>query len=364
MLSEIKKTVEEIEDLHQASETIAAAAEESASAVSEVTNTIASQVNAFSESQKAAEVLQSIIKNKDAHYESDLATASEEMSYSVAQLEQSMNEIVEALSQIEEAAEISKNDAIKAEDIAKNCVEYIVNSKEKMDLIFNNFVTISDKFEEISGMLDKMRKDSIKNIEFSKRQKDDINEIKSRIKKLNNAIRKIELSIVQIGALSINGAVEAVRIGENGRGFSEVSHDIRNLADSSEESLDKVIEIIDEVNEENDQILVEINNIMLMLENENNKLKEINNEFNQNLKTLKNVITKVEKLKTSIDEMNVALDQIKLASSQTKEAAEISKKNATESKVAANIILNISKEMGAYISKLKEISLKMAKNSQ
>ena len=62
--------------------------------------------------------------------------------------------------------------------------------------------------------------------------------------------------------------------------------------------------------------------------------------------------------------MSVALDQIKLASTQTKEAAEISKNNAGESKEAANIILNIAKEMGAYINKLKEISLKMAKNSQ
>jgi methyl-accepting chemotaxis protein len=360
MLQNIKLTVAEIDDLHQASETIAAAAEESASAVSEVTNTIASQVSAFSESQKAAEILKEILKKEN--FENELATASEELSYSVAQLEESMKEVVEALTQIEEAAEISKNDAKKAEDIANNCVKYIGNSKNLMDKIYENFNVIKEKFNEISSTLLKMKDEAGENIDSAGAQKCKINDIKSKIRKLNNAIRKIELSIVQIGALSINGAVEAVRIGEGGEGFSEVSHDIRNLADTSEENLDKVINIIDEVNEENDKILVEINNIVLILENESNKLKETTNEFDNSLKMLDSVMEKTQKLKHSIEEMNIALEQIRLASKQTVEAAEIAKNNASESKEAANIILDISKEMSVIINKLKEMSLNLVKS--
>jgi methyl-accepting chemotaxis protein len=77
---------------------------------------------------------------------------------------------------------------------------------------------------------------------------------------------------------------------------------------------------------------------------------------------LQSVMVKTEKLKQSIEEMNIALEQIQLAAKQTVEAAEISKNNASESKEAANIILNIAKEMGAIINRLKEMSLNLVKS--
>jgi methyl-accepting chemotaxis protein len=361
LLNNIKLTVKEIENLHQASETIAAAAEESASAVSEVTNTIAAEVRAFSDTQKAAESLEEFIK---AGKTNDLSTASEELSYSISELNNSMREIVEALSQIEEAAEISKSDANSMQEKAKECVGFIQQANSDMEGIYNDLIDIKNRFTLISQTLKEMQTSSLENIHKSKEQKEEINIVKSKIRKLDNVIRKIEISIVQIGALSINGAVEAVRIGEGGEGFSEVSHDIRKLADSSEESLDKVIDIIDEVNEENDKILVEINNIILTLESENNKLKEITNEFENSVERLESVIKRAERLKTSIDEMKVALEQIEVAANQTSDAADIAKNNAKESKEAADIILNISKEMQAIIDKLKKLSLETIKSEQ
>jgi methyl-accepting chemotaxis protein len=80
------------------------------------------------------------------------------------------------------------------------------------------------------------------------------------------------------------------------------------------------------------------------------------------MKMLDNVMHKTDRLKISINEMNIALEQIQLAAKQTVEAAEISKNNASESKTAANIILNISKEMNAIINRLKEMSLNMVKS--
>ena len=362
MLSNVKTTVKEIDKLHQISETISVAAEESASAVSEVTNTISSQVKAFNDAQKAAELLQKLVSKENFHTE--IATASEELGYSIESLEISMQDIVEALSQIEEAADISNDDATKAQNLSQNAVEFIQKALDDVNKISNGFSDINISFKGISDKLEIMRQDSTQNIQKSDAQKEAINEIKSKIRKLNNAIRKIELSIVQIGALSISGAVEAVRIGDGGEGFSEVSHDIRNLADTSEENLDRVIGIIDEVNEENDKILVEINNIILTLESESNKLKETTNEFENSLKTLNNVVLTTDKLKQSIEEMNTALEQIKIASSQTTQAAELSKTNATQSKEAANIILNIAKEMKGIIDKLKEISINLVKSEQ
>jgi len=353
--------VKEIEKLHQGSETIAAAAEESASAVSEVTNTIASQVKAFNESQKAAELLEKLIKNHDDKAQIELSTASEELEYSINTLENSMAQVIEALSQIEEAADISLEDASKNLETATSCVKYVENAYNKDTSIEKDFEEILKLFDEIASLIEEIVSKSGKNSNDVISQKEAINVIKSKINKLNNFLRKIELSIVQISALSINGAVEAIKYGEEGSGFSEVSNDIKKLAETSEKNLDEVIEIIDNVNEKNNEIGVDINNIYMILDAEKEKLASIEEEFKKNKKNLLKIIEKNKKLLKSIEEMKIALEQSKIAASQIKEAAEISKKNASESKEAAKIILNITKEMSAYIKKLRENSINLLK---
>jgi methyl-accepting chemotaxis protein len=273
-----------------------------------------------------------------------------------------MKEVVEALSQIEEAAEIAKNDADKANEIASKSVKYITIVSKDVNGIFKDFKIMMAKFVEISKELTHVQEDTLTDIDLAKKEKQNLETVKSKIKKLNNVIRKIELAIVQIGALSINGAVEAVRFGENGRGFSEVSHDIRELADTSEEKLDNVIDIIDEVSEENDKMLLDINNIVISLEKEIGKIKELINEFNFNVTSLKEMTKKIELVKNSIEEMKKALEQVEIAAKQTNEAAHIAKENSKKAKESANVILSIAKEMNLYANKLKKLSLKLKKS--
>jgi methyl-accepting chemotaxis protein len=51
----------------------------------------------------------------------------------------------------------------------------------------------------------------------------------------------------QSNMLALNAAIEAVRSGEHGKGFSVVAREIRNLADQSIDSTDRVREILDDV---------------------------------------------------------------------------------------------------------------------
>jgi len=44
---------------------------------------------------------------------------------------------------------------------------------------------------------------------------------------------------VQTGMLAVNGAIEAARTGDTGRGFAVVSHDIRNLAREASENVER-----------------------------------------------------------------------------------------------------------------------------
>lgn len=51
----------------------------------------------------------------------------------------------------------------------------------------------------------------------------------------------------QTNMLALNSAVEAVRAGENGKGFSVVANEIRRLADQSQRSAEKIYVLVSEI---------------------------------------------------------------------------------------------------------------------
>jgi len=240
-----------------------------------------------------------------------------------------MEQVVEALEQIEQAAEISKNDATRNAEVAQRCVDYINEAKSETQWLYESINSINEEFDNISNLLKNIKTLAESNSKLAEERKIDLNFVKSRINSLNNTIRKIEIAIVQVAALSINGAVEAIRVGELGE---------------------------DDVQEENDIILVEINNIFLNQNSEIEKLQKIEYELKRNKESLLKVKNKVEQFLNSINEMVTALEQSKIAADQIKEAAELSSQNASQSKEAANIILTITRDMRAYITRLSELA--------
>ncbi|BAF70313.1 methyl-accepting chemotaxis protein [Nitratiruptor sp. SB155-2] len=356
----VKRTAKEVNALHRSAEIIASAAEESASAVSEITNTISQQVEAFAQAEVAAKMIKNLVDKLEGNDKKavvdELASASEELTSTNEEIERSMEQTVEALEQIEEAANIAKEDAKKAEQVAHQTLQEAARAKDLLHELFENIKKIDQIFEGVIQDLKKIKSMALENTKSSEDVIPALDFINSKINALNDMIRKIELSIVQISALSINGSVEAIRAGEFGNGFSEVSRDIKELANSSEENLDKVIKTINKVKEENDQINVLVNNIILTQRAENEKLDRIEYELANNKENLIKVLEAVEKGVTRVEHIFQALEQSKIAAEQILEAANISHKNASESREAANIILKISRDMKELSAKLFEIA--------
>ncbi|BCD60074.1 MULTISPECIES: methyl-accepting chemotaxis protein [unclassified Nitratiruptor] len=360
----VKRTAKEVSAMHQSAEIIASAAEESASAVSEITNTISQQVEAFAQAEVAAKMIKDLIDKMEGGDKKavvdELASASEELTSTNEEIERSMEQTVEALEQIEEAANIAKEDAKRAEEITIKTLQEASHAKDLLNNLFEDLKKIDQIFDSVIQDLKRIKAMALENTKSSEDIIPSLDFINSKINALNDMIRKIELSIVQISALSINGSVEAIRAGEFGSGFSEVSRDIKELANSSEENLDKVIQTINKVKEENDQINVLVNNIILTQRAENEKLDRIEYELANNKENLTKVLEAVEKGVTLVENIVQALEQSKIAAEQILEAGELSHKNAAESKEAANIILQISRDMKELSAKLYEIASALA----
>ena len=123
----------------------------------------------------------------------------------------------------------------------------MVSNKRAQSLIISS--------EKATDSVDKGR-ESINEVIISMKKIDNqMNLISETVMKLadqNHAIGEITSSVADIAdqsnLLAVNAAIEAVKAGEHGRGFTAVAQEIRSLADQSKKATAQVKEILNEIN--------------------------------------------------------------------------------------------------------------------
>lgn len=75
---------------------------------------------------------------------------------------------------------------------------------------------------------------------------------------ITTIIKKIS---TQTNLLGLNASIEAARLGEMGRGFNVVAEEIRKLATSTKESVDKIESIVDDLRDTSNRVAIEANQV-------------------------------------------------------------------------------------------------------
>lgn len=70
---------------------------------------------------------------------------------------------------------------------------------------------------------------------------------KKQMEEIKSVVQVVESISSQTNLLGLNASIEAARAGENGRGFSIVAQEIRNLSNSSSESMKKIRTVIQSI---------------------------------------------------------------------------------------------------------------------
>ena len=178
-----------------------------------------------------AEVDGSVVKSNDSA--SDLSAMTEELSATMQDVGLSVNTINDNADNILKDVEII---ATKSDDINQFSKEMKANAEKIESDARYNMVQTDEKVGNILDVLNKAIEDS------------------KSVDQVNNLTNDILNISSQTNLLALNASIEAARAGEAGKGFAVVADEIRQLADSSRETANKIQSI-------NSVVVAAVNNL-------------------------------------------------------------------------------------------------------
>lgn len=171
-----------------------------------------------------------------------------------------------------------------------------VDKTEQKQKITELSDTLSKSLEQISSNTFDMASDFKKINDTNESIGSFIEDTKNSSKKTDEVIEFIQGIAKQTNLLGLNAAIESARAGEYGKGFSVVSSEIRNLSNSTKESINQIDEILNNIQKS-------INEIYERFENSNNLLKNQTSHLEDITATIQQLTANAAVLKKFADEL-------------------------------------------------------------
>ncbi len=129
----------------------------------------------------------------------------------------------------------------------------------------------------------------------------------------------------QTNLLSLNASIEAARAGENGKGFAVVAHEIRNLAEMSSDSAEKISEQLATFSQQSDQT----RNKMVQVAERMDESYQITENTQNSFRQIYEGVIKLDALSNTIDSLTKSISQSnKTISHSTNELAAYSQESS------------------------------------
>lgn len=263
----------------------------------------------------------------------NLAAVSEEMS-------SSSQELASTMQQVAEGATNQANDLTEIVNSLSELTHNIENVYKKLESVKEE----SEKTEEKAN-LGKIEMDLLVNSIKEIRNSFDIviNKVENltqSVKEINGITEMISGISDQTNLLALNASIEAARAGEHGRGFAVVAEEVRNLAEESRKSTEKIVNLLSSVTLDAEEVLSTSKTVNIAVKNQADSVEKTVTSFGD-------IITSVEIIAPLMKDTYNAMDQIKESKDIVMERIEMVSSVTEENSAATEEVAASSEELTA-----------------
>ncbi|PTY41231.1 methyl-accepting chemotaxis protein [Brachyspira hampsonii] len=222
----------------------------------------------------------------------------------------------------------------KQRDDLKLINETMTNTLKVIDKTTNDIAVTNDKIQILTNSSEHC-------YNLSKESMILMEDITKATSEISNITKIIDDIAMQTNILALNASVEAARAGEQGKGFAVVAAEVRNLAQTSQESVKNITNIvnnsIEKINEGNSKI----KETMDALEDITNKAKESSDIVSQMVESSTQQDASAREVQSAVNSVDISAEQ-----------------NTNLVRTNADIVIDMEKETEKLADLMKFFSLK------
>lgn len=234
------------------------------------------------------------------------------------------NSIQDAINQTAEKAKCAVTKAVDSMDAVKNNLE-----------MMNELANQSENIEKMNSVV-------VSTMNNLQKKTEDVKNITDMILDISN----------QTNLLALNASIEAARAGRAGKGFAVVADQIRQLADQTKDSTERITGIVDELNEFSLEASGAVQDSLTATDKQSNLIEQASDSFVaivQNMKEMteemNGIDEMIEALKNSNNEIVNSISQLSAVSEEitanSSQASVITVENRDSSAEAKEMLKNV-----------------------
>ena len=220
----------------------------------------------------------------------------------IKQILDSTNAMENASKNVSAGSADLSNRTEKQRDDLKLINETMTNTLKVIDKTTNDIALTNDKIQVLTDSSEHC-------YNLSKESMSLMEDITKATAEISNITKMIDDIAMQTNILALNASVEAARAGEQGKGFAVVAAEVRNLAQTSQESVKNITNIvnnsIEKINEGNSKI----KETMDALEDITNKAKESSDIVSQMVESSTQQDASAREVQSAVNSVDISAEQ-------------------------------------------------------